>query len=96
MRHFARLFPLLVGVMATMGGLIARRFLLVDACLDAGGAWSDEARACQARGGRLELALEGASGYAIAAVVGLAIAALMWLLLARITAARRRVARPAA
>jgi hypothetical protein len=93
MKIFPRLFPLLVGVVAAFGGLMTRRFLLVDQCADIGGRWDDGARVCRSDGGAMALSMDGTRGIIVAIVAGLMIAGVLWLLMGRIAAARARVAR---
>jgi hypothetical protein len=80
---------LLIGVIASLGGLSVLTFVRQDRCLDAGGQWAAATRTCAGAAGPIDVAR--ASDFVLALGVGVLLA---FMLYRASTFASRRASRP--
>lgn len=73
------LIAMLIGILASIAGLLAATRLRADRCLDGGGQWDDARRACRAAAVP-ETAGQLASAYAVGALVALVAGFMLWRL----------------
>jgi hypothetical protein len=70
------LIQLLIGVIASLGGLSVLTLVREDRCLDAGGRWAAETRSCVSASGPLDVAR--ATDFVIALAVGVLLAFMLY------------------
>jgi hypothetical protein len=88
------LISLLIGVLASIVGMLAAVRIRSNRCAGMGGTWNDAQRVCAVPGGNGETAIQVVTAYLLGVVVALVAGFMLWRVMLFVTGRGPRAGRP--